>query len=64
MQKTRSADFFADRIDVTNLAVITNVVMKRVHCTVLMHGFSASLRMQRRAMLYPRRRSQSMRELD
>ena len=33
MKNTRSADFCADRIDViTNLAVITNAVMKRVHC--------------------------------
>ena len=30
---TRSADFYADRIDVIkNFAVITNVVLKRVHC--------------------------------
>ena len=29
----RSADFCADQIDViTNFAVITNVVIKRVHC--------------------------------
>ena len=34
MKKTRSADFCADRIDViTKFAVITNVVIKRVHCT-------------------------------
>ena len=34
-QNTRSADFLADRIDVlTNFAVITNAVIKRVHCTV------------------------------
>ena len=34
MKNTRSADFCADRIDViTNFAVITNVVIKRVHCT-------------------------------
>ena len=33
-KKTRSADVWADRIDViTNFAVITNVVIKRVHCT-------------------------------
>ena len=32
-KNTRSADFCADRIDViTNFAVITNVVIKRVHC--------------------------------
>ena len=32
MKNTQSADFFADRIDViTNFAVITNVVIKRVH---------------------------------
>ena len=36
IKKTRSADFCADRIDViTNFAVITNVVIKRVHCTQL-----------------------------
>ena len=35
---TRSADFCADRIDViTNLAVITYVVMRRVHCTKVYH---------------------------
>ena len=33
-KKTRSADVWADRIDViTNFAVITNVVIKRDHCT-------------------------------
>ena len=33
-KNTRSADFCADRIDViTNFAVITNVVIKRVHCS-------------------------------
>ena len=33
-KNTRSADFCADRIDVmTNFAVITNAVIKRVHCT-------------------------------
>ena len=33
MKNTRTADFCADRIDViTNLAVITNAVVKRVHC--------------------------------
>ena len=32
-KNTRSADFCADRIDViTNFAVITNAVIKRVHC--------------------------------
>ena len=32
MKNTRSADFCANRIDViTNFAVITNVVIKRVH---------------------------------
>ena len=32
-KNTRSADFCADQIDViTNLAVITNVIIKRVHC--------------------------------
>ena len=34
MKKTRSADFCADRIDViTSLAVITNAIIKRVHCS-------------------------------
>ena len=34
-KNTRSADFSADRIDViTNFAVITNTVIKRVHCTI------------------------------
>ena len=33
MKNTRSADFCVDQIDViTNFAVITNVVIKRVHC--------------------------------
>ena len=33
MKKQRSADFCADQIDViANFAVITNVVIKRVHC--------------------------------
>ena len=33
MKKTRSADFCEDRIDViTNFAVITNAVIKRVYC--------------------------------
>ena len=33
IKNTRSADFSADRIDViTIFAVITNVVIKRVHC--------------------------------
>ena len=32
-KNTRSADFCADQIEViTNFAVITNVVIKRVHC--------------------------------
>ena len=32
-KNTRSADFCADQIDIiTNFAVITNVVIKRVHC--------------------------------
>ena len=36
IKNTRSAEFCADRIDViTNLAVITNVVIKRVHCITL-----------------------------
>ena len=35
MKKRRSAHFFADQIDViTNFAVKTNVVIKRVHCIV------------------------------
>ena len=34
-KKTRSADICADRIDViTNFAVITNAVIKRVHCNM------------------------------
>ena len=34
-KKTRSADFCADQIDaITNFAVITNVVIKRVHCSL------------------------------
>ena len=33
---TRSTDFCADRINViTNFAVITNAVLKRVHCTCM-----------------------------
>ena len=33
MKNTRSADLYADRIDlITNFAVITNVIIKRVHC--------------------------------
>ena len=36
IKNTRSAEFCADRIDViTNFAVITNVVIKRVHCITL-----------------------------
>ena len=32
-ENTRSADFCADQIDVlTNVAVITNVIIERVHC--------------------------------
>ena len=39
MKKPRSTDFCADRIDViTNVAVMTNAVIKRVHC-----NFSLSL---------------------
>ena len=35
---TGSADFCADQIDViTNFAVITNVVIKRAHCTLSNH---------------------------
>ena len=34
MKNTQSTDFCADQIDVImNFAVITNVVIKRVHCT-------------------------------
>ena len=33
MKNTQSADFCADRIDViTNFAVITNAIIKRIHC--------------------------------
>ena len=33
MKNTQSTDFCADRVDViTNFAVITNAVIKRVHC--------------------------------
>ena len=33
VKNTRSADFYADRIDViTNFAVITNALIKRIHC--------------------------------
>ena len=33
-KKTRSIDFCADQIDdITNFSVITNVVIKRVHCS-------------------------------
>ena len=36
MKNSRSAEFYADRIDaITNFAVITNVVIKRVHCASL-----------------------------
>ena len=48
---TRSADFCADRIDVitnvvviTNFAVITIVVIKRVHCTSSDKGHAKYLR--------------------
>ena len=35
-KNTRSADFCSDQIDVIkNFAVITNVVIKRVHCIKL-----------------------------
>ena len=35
MKNTRSADFCAAKVDViTNFAVITNVVIMRVHCTI------------------------------
>ena len=33
IKNTQSADLCADRIDIiTNFAVVTNVVIKRVHC--------------------------------
>ena len=39
MKNTQSADFRADQIDViTNFAVITNVVLKRVHCMKIMYA--------------------------
>ena len=38
MKKRRSADFCADQIDViTDFAVITNVVIKRVNCIILIY---------------------------
>ena len=44
MKTTRTADFCADRIDViTNFAVITNAVVKRVHCSYIA-GLSQFLR--------------------
>ena len=40
----RSADFCADRIDViTNFAVITNDVIKRVHCITYGYAITASV---------------------
>ena len=40
MKNTRSADFCGDQIDVImNIAVITNVVIKRVHCIIVMDDF-------------------------
>ena len=34
-KNTRSADFYADLIDVIkNFVVITNTVIKRVHCSI------------------------------
>ena len=40
-KNTRSADFYADRIDViTNFAVKTNVVIKRVHCILTVRIFT------------------------
>ena len=45
MKKTRSADFCADGIDVvTNFVVITNVVIKRVHCTRSIRRFLLKVR--------------------
>ena len=41
MKNTRSANFCAYRIDViTKIAVITNVVIKRVHCIYLHYRLS------------------------
>ena len=41
MKNTRSTYICADQIDVmTNFAVITNVVIKRVHCTILSSYYS------------------------
>ena len=43
MKNTRSADFNADQTDViTNFAVITNVVVKRVHC-ILVYTFESKV---------------------
>ena len=45
MKNTRSADFYADRIDVrTNFAVITNVVIKRFHCSNFCTNIFSNLR--------------------
>ena len=36
MKNTPSADFWEDRIDViTNFTVITNVVLKKIHCKLI-----------------------------
>ena len=44
MKNTRSADFYSDRIGViTNFAVISNVVIKRVHCCNLNEFLFTSL---------------------
>ena len=44
-KNTRSADFCADRIDViTNFAVITNVVIKRVRCTLMLFLLEALMK--------------------
>ena len=41
MKNTQSTDICADRIDIIlNFAVITNVVIKRVHCIISSLGFS------------------------
>ena len=44
IKNTLSADFCADRIDViTNFAVVTNVVIKRVHCSRTASTVSVSI---------------------
>ena len=44
MKSRRSADFCADQIDViTNFAVITNVVIKRVHCSMFNYAVGTEM---------------------